>query len=66
MTLSVAYSYTDAEFTDFDYTDIRGQSSGELRAKDQAICASQTGDCSGAEVAGVPEHSATFLANYTA
>jgi outer membrane receptor protein involved in Fe transport len=66
LTLSVAYSYTDAEFTDFDYTDIRGQSSGELRAKDQAICGSQTGDCSGADVAGVPEHSASFLANYTA
>ncbi len=66
LTLSAAYSYTDAEFTNFDFTEIRGQSAGELRAKDQAICQSATGDCSGAEVAGVPENSATFLANYTA
>ena len=66
LTLGVAYSYTDAEFTDFDFTEIRSQSAGELRAKDQAICQSATGDCDGADVAGVPEHSATLQANYTA
>lgn len=65
LTLSLAYAYTDASWTDFNYTDIR-KDSGGIRAKDQAICGNVTGDCTGGEVAGIPENSATVLANWTA
>lgn len=65
LTLGLGYAYTDAEWTDFRYEEIRAESGG-LRPKDKAICASPLGDCSGAKVAGVPEHAATVQANWTA
>lgn len=65
LTLAGGYAYVDAEWTDFKYEDIRADSGG-IRPKDQAICGNAAGDCSGAEVAGVPEHSATAQANWTA
>lgn len=64
LTLTFAYAYTDAEWTDFKYEDIRAETGG-IRPKDQAICANAAGDCSGANIAGVPEHAATFQANWT-
>jgi len=71
MTLGLGYAYTDAEFTEFNYTDIRrGTSSnggaGTPTAKDQAICGNAEGNCKGAEVAGIPEHALTLLFNVTA
>ncbi len=73
LTLGVAYAYTDAKFTDFNYDQIRkdqddnnvGNDEGPT-PKDKAICASQTGNCAGAPIAGVPEHSAAIQANYIA
>lgn len=73
LTLELAYAYTDAEWTDFDYTKIRGltdadeeSSIGIPTRKDVAICGNAAGDCSGAPIIGVPEHSATVQGNYTA
>ena len=63
LTLALGYAYVDAEWTDFNYTEIRADSGG-VRPKDQAICANVTGDCSGGFVAGVPEHAASFQANW--
>ncbi len=65
LTLAAAYSYTDAEWTDFNYTNIRAEAGTTVSPKDQAICGNVLGDCSGASVAGVPEHAYTLLGNYT-
>ncbi len=64
-TLAAGYAYTDAEWTDFKYEDIRADSGG-IRTKDAAICGNAAGDCSGAEIAGVPKNAATVQANWTA
>lgn len=66
LTLDFAYAYTDAEWTDFNYTKIRGLTGGTPTRKDVAICGNPEGDCSGAPISGVPEHSASLQANYTA
>ena len=66
LTVGLAYSYTDAEWKEFDYAEIRAAKGRPVGAKDQAICGNVLGDCSGAAVAGVPENAATVLANYTA
>ncbi|MEJ2178253.1 MAG: TonB-dependent receptor [Gammaproteobacteria bacterium] len=62
MSFGLGYAYTDAEWTDFDYRDIR--ENGEPTAKDKAICGNLNGDCSGAKIAGIPEHALSFLADY--
>lgn len=67
LTLGLGYAYTDAEFTDFNYSLIRKDKDGNLTGatvKDQAICGNPEGDCDGAPIAGVPEHSATVQAKY--
>ena len=73
LTLGFAYAYTDAEWTDFNYTKIRGLTDANEESpigiptrKDVAICGNAEGNCSGASILGVPEHSATAQANYTA
>jgi len=66
LTLALAYAYTDAEWTDFNYTDIRGLRGDIPTNKDRAICGNLAGDCSGAPMSGVPEHAATAQVNYTA
>ncbi|MEE4184516.1 MAG: TonB-dependent receptor, partial [Gammaproteobacteria bacterium] len=66
LTLALAYAFTDAEWDDFNYTDIRAQAGQSLRAKDLAICGNAQGDCSGAQLAGVPENAMTLIGNYTA
>jgi outer membrane receptor protein involved in Fe transport len=62
LTLAVGYAYTDAEWKDFNYSKIRP---GGATVKDQAICQSPTGDCSGADIAGIPEHALTLVGNWT-
>ena len=62
LTFGVGYAYTDAEWTDFNYSNIRP---GGATAKDQAICGNAAGDCSGAAIAGIPENAVTLLANVT-
>jgi len=62
LTFGLGYAYTDTEWTDFDFREIR--ESGLPTAKDQAICGNVNGDCSGAQIAGIPEHALTFLADY--
>jgi len=62
LSFSLGYAYTDTEWTDFDYRDIR--ENGVPTAKDQAICGNLNGDCSGAKIAGIPEHAVSFLADY--
>ncbi len=69
LTLAVGYAYTNAEWKDFNFTDIRNAAAGSPvgpTAKDQAICGNVAGDCSGADVAGVPEDALTLIANWTA
>ncbi len=63
LTLGLAYAYTDAEWTDFNYNEIRP---GGATVKDLAICGNAEGDCSGMGVAGVPDNALSLLANYTA
>ena len=63
LTLALGYAYTDAEWTDFNFSEIR---SGGATVKDRAICGNAAGDCSGMDVAGVPENALSLLANYTA
>jgi outer membrane receptor protein involved in Fe transport len=66
LTLALAYSFTDAEWDDFNYTTIRAQSGDVVDGKDMAICGNAQGDCSGAQLAGVPENAMTLIGNYTA
>ena len=72
LTLGLGYAYVDAEWTDFKYEDIRAKTSSPepldklVRPKDKAICGNARGDCSGAEIAGIPEHALTLLGNYAA
>lgn len=61
LTLGLGYAYTDAEWTDFNYSNIRETGPTD---KDQAICGNVQGDCSGAPIAGIPENSLTLLFNY--
>lgn len=63
LALGFAYAYTDAEWTDFRYEEIRAKRGGTVRPKDQAICGNAAGDCSGGRIAGIPEHAFTVLAN---
>ncbi len=63
LTLGLAYAYTDAEWTDFNYSEIRPDGANE---KDRAICGNAAGDCSGMDVAGVPENALSLLGSYTA
>ncbi len=66
MTLGLGYAYTDAEWTEFNYTDIRASSpTPGPTDKDQAICGNIAGDCSGAPISGIPEHALTLVFNYT-
>jgi len=62
LSFGLGYAYTDTEWTDFDYRDIRED--GVPTAKDQAICGNVNGDCSGAAIAGIPKHALSFLADY--
>lgn len=64
LTLGAGYAYTDAEWTDFNYSQIRANSGG-VTEKDMAICGNAQGDCSGADVAGIPENALILQANYT-
>lgn len=69
LTLGFAYAFTHAEWTDFNYPEIRasvqeGVYSPSARARDKALCQNAEGDCSGARIAGIPENSAAFTANY--
>lgn len=64
LTLGAGYAYTDAEWTDFNYSEIRANSGG-VNEKDMAICGNALGDCSGADVAGIPENALVLQANYT-
>jgi len=66
LNLALAYAYTDAEWTDFNYTKIRAIRGDIPTNKDRAICGNLAGDCSGAPMSGVPEHSAAVQASYTA
>lgn len=69
VTLGLAYAYTDADWKEFNYTDIRNEAAGMPvgpTGKDRAICGNAAGDCSGGNVAGIPEHALTLVANYTA
>lgn len=66
LTLGLGYAYTDAEWTDFNYSQIRANSpTPGPTDKDQAICGNVQGDCSGAPIAGIPENALTLLFNYT-
>jgi outer membrane receptor protein involved in Fe transport len=64
LTLGAGYAYTDAEWTDFNYSKIRANSGG-VNEKDMAICGNAQGDCSGADIAGIPENALILQANYT-
>ena len=64
LTLAGAYSYVDAEWKEFNYTDIRAAAGGSVTAKDQAICGNAAGDCSGAKVQSIPEDALTLLADF--
>jgi len=63
LTLGLGYAYTDAKWTKFNYSEIREDGATD---KDKAICGNEDGDCSGARVAGIPEHAITLLGNVTA
>lgn len=65
LTLGLGYAYVDAEWTEFDFAAIRANSGG-VTPKDMAICGNTAGNCSGAEVAGIPENALSLLANFTA
>jgi outer membrane receptor protein involved in Fe transport len=65
LTFGLAYAYTDAEWTDFNYTNIRAAKGRLPTEKDKAICGNISGDCTGGEVAGIPEDALVLLANYT-
>lgn len=60
--LGLGYAYTDAEWTDFNFSDIRPN--GVPTDKDQAICGNIEGDCSGAEIAGIPENALTLIGDF--
>jgi outer membrane receptor protein involved in Fe transport len=64
LTLGAGYAYTDAEWTDFNYSEIRANTGG-VNEKDMAICGNPQGDCSGADIAGIPENALILQANYT-
>jgi outer membrane receptor protein involved in Fe transport len=64
LSFGAGYAFTDAEWTDFNYTDIRADTGG-VNEKDMAICGNAQGDCSGADVAGIPENAFILQANYT-
>jgi iron complex outermembrane receptor protein len=67
MTLGLGYAYTNAEFTEFNYTDIRqGTNTNGPTPKDQAICGNAEGNCKGAPISGIPENALTLLFNVTA
>ena len=66
LTLGLGYAYTDAEFDDFDFAEIRARAGRELTEKDKAICGNAVGNCDGAEVSGVAEDALTLVGNYTA
>ncbi len=60
--LGLGYAYTDAEWTDYNFSDIRPN--GVPTDKDQAICGNLAGDCSGAVIAGIPEDALTLIADF--
>jgi iron complex outermembrane receptor protein len=62
LTFGLGYAYTDTEWTDYDFRKIRENGP---TAKDKAICGNANGDCAGAEIAGIPKHALSFLADYT-
>jgi len=62
LTLGLGYAYTDAEWTDFNYSTIRANGPTD---KDKAICGNVEGNCSGAPIAGIPENALTLIFNYT-
>lgn len=75
LSISAAYAYTNAEWNEFKYADIRRQETVnndplnpapvDIREKDRAICGNAEGDCSGAEIAGIPEHAGSMVINWT-
>jgi iron complex outermembrane receptor protein len=62
LTLGLGYAYTDADWRDFNYDEIRD---GGASAKDKAICQDPNGNCKDAELAGIPENALTLTANWT-
>jgi len=70
LTLAVAYAFTHAEWTDFNYPEIRasiqdGRYTPSSQARDKALCQNLQADCSGTRISGIPENSASAVANYT-
>jgi len=61
LTLALGYAYTDAEWTDFNYSNIRLTGPTD---KDKAICGNVEGNCSGAPIAGIPENALTLVFDY--
>ena len=65
LTLGLGYSYIDAEFTDFDFNELRGEVGPSPQQR--ALCGPEVdGVCDGAHVAGIPEHALTLSAAYKA
>jgi len=62
-TFGLGYAWTDAEYTDFNFTDIRD---GDVKVSDKAQCGNEEGDCKGAPVGGIPENALTLLASIQA
>jgi iron complex outermembrane receptor protein len=63
LTLGLGYALISAEWTDYDYRDIRAEAGRSVTAKDRSICDSN-GDCDGADVAGVPDNSVMLMSDY--
>ena len=59
--LGLGYAYTDAEWDDFDYSAIRENGPTD---KDRAICGNVRGDCSGADISGIPKNAVTVLGSW--
>jgi len=61
LSLGLGYAYTDAEWTEFNYSNIRPTGPTD---KDKAICGNTAGDCSGAPIGGIPENALTLIADF--
>ena len=59
--LGIGYAYTDAEWDDFNYSSIRENGPTD---KDKAICGNAQGDCSGADISGIPKNAVTVLGSW--
>jgi iron complex outermembrane receptor protein len=74
LTVGIAYAWTHAQWTDYNLAKIRDDAaqgpfgtppSESIKARDRANCQNPQRDCSGAPISGIPEHAASFTANYT-